>query len=150
AADERRAHLARDYREEGRHALVLGAGPEDGLAQPRDARDGDAPRVDGRVGLEMIDRSADSPGPGADGPPFVRGRSRLTWSERKADPPLRPAVGSVGLDVPVVHRGVPPPAAEQLAHGVESGGRFRNLRLLVLVLRWRSGLVRGRAARAEA
>ncbi len=51
AADQRRAHLAGDDREHGRHALVLRGGPEDGLAQPRGAGDGDPLGVDGRIGL---------------------------------------------------------------------------------------------------
>ena len=55
----------------GCHTFVLSTGPEDCLAQARDAGDGDPLRVDGRVALQIVNRPADAPRPGADGPPFV-------------------------------------------------------------------------------
>ena len=78
--------------------------------------------VDGFVGLEVVDRPADAPGPGADGAPLVGSGLRLAGLEREPDDAFRPSVGPIRLDLVVDERGVSPAVAEHLAQGVESAG----------------------------
>src|SRR5262245_40383781 len=119
AADQRRAHLARHHGEYCRHPLIAGRCPNHRLAQPRSAGDRDLLGIDRLIGLEIVDRPADAPGPGADRAPLVRRGLRLAFLERQADDALRPLLRAVGLNIGVAERRIAPAAAEDLADRIE-------------------------------
>src|SRR5262249_18260747 len=97
-------------------------GPQDRLAQPRSTRERYSLRVHRPVGLEVVDRAANPPRPGADGAPLVGAGPRLSRLQGQPDDPFGPTLGPIRLDVGVPERGVPPPGAQDLAYQFDPAG----------------------------
>ena len=96
AAVQLRAALARGADEGDGEALVVGHRDERRLAVARVALDPDLLRVHGLVGLEVVERAARAPRPGAQRAPVVR-LARLALVAQ-ADDALRQPRAVVGLD----------------------------------------------------
>ena len=88
-----------------REALILRAGPERGLAEPRVADQRHSLGVDDPLGLQVVERAAQPPRPRADRAPLALGRTRLArLVEQRVHAVLEPVV-EVGIEIAVVGRG---------------------------------------------
>ena len=95
AAQQRGSAFAGRADQHHGEALIEGHGDERGLAVARDAFDADMLRVDGGIGLEIIEAAARAPGPGAQRAPVFR-LARLAFVDQ-ADDAAREAGAVVGL-----------------------------------------------------
>ena len=112
AAVQLRPTLARGADEADGEARVIGHRDDRRLAVPRKPLDPDLLRVDGLVGLEVVQRAARAPGPGAEGAPIV-GLARLPLVAQADDTPGQPR-SVIGLDAVGNDDGVAPPLGEDL------------------------------------
>src|SRR5205809_7588663 len=69
------------------------------------------------VGLEIINDSADAPGPGADRAPLVCRGLQPPGRQRLYDHALRPGPGAIRLNVLMPHRRISPAARQNLRSG---------------------------------
>ena len=122
AAVQLGAAFARRSDQDHGKALVVGHRHQRGLAEARDALDPDLLRVDGLVGLEVVEAARRAPGPGAQRAPVV-GPAALTLVDQ-ADDAFRQARAVVGLDAAGRDRGVAPAVGDQLL----GRGRIRRRR----------------------
>ena len=105
-----------------RKPLIVGHGHERRLAKTRKPHDAHAPGVDGGVGLEVIQRPAGTPGPGAQHAPVV-GTARPT-PIREPDDPLGQSRAVIGLVAGRIQLGVAPaPRQHLLLPGTLTGRR---------------------------
>src|SRR5437867_10672802 len=99
-----------------REPRILRAGPKRRLTEPGMSYDGDAPRINVRVGFEIVQCAAQSPGPRADRAPLIRGRSGLArFVEQRVDAVLE-AVVVIRVEVTVIDRRQAITAREDLLH----------------------------------
>ena len=75
---QRGSSLAGVVRDHQRESLVLCSRPQGCLAGSRVPEHGHSVPVDRRVGLQIVQRAAQSPGPGTDGTPLVVGQLSLS------------------------------------------------------------------------
>ena len=108
--------------EHDREALVERHRDERRLAVARHAFDADALRIDGLVGLEVVERARRAPGPRAQRAPVV-GLARLAFVD-ESDDALRETRAVVGLDARGIEGREAPAVGDQLlvAGGSLPGG----------------------------
>src|SRR5215510_12595201 len=105
APAQRSAAFSRTTGDDHREARIVCAFPEHGLAEPRHAKDGDAPGVNALVGFQIIHRATQSPRPGGYRAPFVRSRLRLSGFEVERAHAVRKAALKVRVNLAVIDRG---------------------------------------------
>ena len=129
AAGQGRAAAARVVRDDQGKALVLRPGPQRGLAQARVAHHADARVIDLVVGLKVVQRPAQAPGPGADGAPLVRRGLGLALGVKEGVYAVLEPVVKVGVQVAAIDRGQGIATLEQAAHrpagGADAARGFR-------------------------
>ena len=123
AAVQLRAALAGRADEHHGEPLVERHRDQRRLAVTRHAVDADALRVDGRIGLEVVERAGRAPGPGAQRAP-VFGLAPLTLVD-EADDALRQAGTVVGLHARGVQERVAPTRRDQLLGRRRIGAGWR-------------------------
>src|SRR6185436_4242987 len=97
------AAFAGIVRDNNRKSLIARTGPERGLTQSRVANNCRALRIHSSVRLQIIQRAAQPPCPGADTAPFVHlENSVVAGRAQRSAHAILPALGIIGLDVAAV------------------------------------------------
>src|SRR6185437_14126464 len=89
AAKQRGTAFARGANKRHGEALIESHGDQRGLAVARDAFDANVLRIDGRVGFEIVERAAGSPGPRTQSSPVI-GFARLALVDEADDAARKP------------------------------------------------------------
>jgi hypothetical protein len=122
-----RAAFARVVRDRQGEPGVGGRGPQCRLAQARVPDHNHPFGVHLTVGLQVVQRTAQPPGPGADRAPLVLGRLALARAEKQRAHPVAQAAVEIRLDVAVIGRGQAVAALEDLLQLPAFGRRAARL-----------------------